>query len=293
MRSYACVAASRDVYALGEGPVWDPVRGRVLWVDIENGQILEGIAVADWEAVERTHVHQFDGTVGAAVPARDGSLLVAEQEVLTVVSPRGVRTPGPRVVPVGTASRLNDGKCDPAGRFVIGTLALDERERSEGLFQLRNAQLLPIDTALTLSNGLAWSPAGDRFFQVDTIPGVVWSRSYDPATGNWDRREVLLTITEGSPDGMCMDVDGNLWIAIWGAGQVRCFSPLGEMLAIVDVPAPHTTSVAFVGDDLDVLMITSARTGLSREDLRRHPDSGRVFLARVGVCGVPVPFWAG
>ncbi|MFE7418426.1 SMP-30/gluconolactonase/LRE family protein [Rhodococcus sp. NPDC057529] len=292
MRSVSATVASTETYLLAEGPAWDPLRRRVLWVDIDGHRVCEGRVVPGRTAIECTAVHRFAGTVSAVAAAADGRLLVAEQETLTVLDTAGRRTPGPRVIETGTKSRLNDGKCDPAGRFMVGTLALDARENEEGLFQLRGSHLVPIDTDLALSNGLGWSPVGDVFYNTDTLSKVIWARPYYPDSGVWGTRRALLRFDGEYPDGLCVDVDGNLWVAVWGSGQVRCYTTSGHLLTVVEVPAPHTSSVAFVGDDLDLLLITTARSELTDRQLEQYPDSGKLFLAQVGTCGTPSPYWA-
>jgi sugar lactone lactonase YvrE len=283
--------ASRDAYFLGEGPVWDAARHRLLWVDIVAGDVHEGRLDVTTGGIEATGCWSFDHSVGAVAAAADGDLLVAGRETLTRVHPDGTRTPLARVLAAGSPSRLNDGAVDPAGRFLVGSLAQDDRRRQEILVRLEGGRCAVIDTDLTLSNGLAWSPAGDRFYSVDTIPGVVWARSYDPGTGATGPREELFRVTDGFPDGLCTDADGNLWLAVWGRGRVVCHSPTGDLLATVDVDAPHTSSVTFAGPDLDILVITTARQDLSPADLAKHPDSGRLFTARVDAAGLATPYW--
>ena len=176
----------------------------------------------------------------------------------------------------------------------MGSLALDDRESDEVLVRIeRSGQVSVIDDDLSLSNGLAWSPAGDRFYNIDTLSRTVWSRAYDPETGTCGPREVLLRLVNGNPDGLCVDSDGNLWIAIWGAREVRCYSPTGLQLATLEADAPNVSSVAFVGQELDILLITTASEQLSPSELAQYPNSGRLFSCRVGVHGLPVPYWSG
>jgi sugar lactone lactonase YvrE len=104
---------------------------------------------------------------------------------------------------------------------------------------------------------------------------------------------VLLHMRHGSPDGMCVDSAGNLWVAVWGGCEVRCYSPTGQQIAVVEVAAPNVTSVAFVGPDLDILLITTASEQLTPTQLAQYPDSGRLFTCRVGVAGTPVTAWIG
>jgi sugar lactone lactonase YvrE len=290
VRRITARAASDSAYQLGEGPVWDQARGRLLWVDVVAGNVRTGSLSGD--RVEETSCTHVDETVGAVAPASTGELLVAGRRGLHVLDPSGDRREVVHLVPEDKVSRLNDGACDPLGRFVVGSLAQDGRSGRESLYLWDGAGVTTIDDDLTLSNGLAWSADGQVLFSIDTIPGIVWMRGYDPATGTCEPREELLHITDGKPDGMCIDAAGNLWIAIWGAGQVRCYHPSGSVLATIDVPAPHTSSVAFVGPALDRLLITTAREELTARQLEDHPDSGRLFLADVGISGLPVPAWA-
>ncbi|WP_019611293.1 SMP-30/gluconolactonase/LRE family protein [Nocardiopsis sp. CNS-639] len=285
------VPASEGRYALGEGPVWDSARDRLLWVDITAGEIIEGRLDPDSGRITATGVHRFEGTVGAVATSADGDLIVAERSTLTRVRADGRRTGIARVLDSGADSRLNDGAVDPAGRFLVGSLADDDRTGEEVLARLGADGPVLLDTDLNLSNGLAWSPRGTRFYSIDTVPGTVWGRDYDPATGATGPRERLFTVEDGFPDGMCVDAEGNLWIAVWGRGRIERRAPGGEVLSTVAVDAPHTSSVTFAGPDLDILVITTATHDLSPRDLDESPDSGRLFTARPGVRGLPTPYW--
>lgn len=290
MIGYEAVVASSDTYELGEGPLWDAERERVMWVDINAGQICMG-EIHDAQAVRRAQV-ELEGTVGAVVCSTSGELLVVGGRELHTIGTDGSRSAGAPLVSPDKPSRLNDGACDPAGRFLVGSMALDGRRREEFLYRIEpGGDITVIDDDLTLSNGLAWSPEGTSFYNVDSIPGVVWARPYDALLGTVGKRVELLRIDNGLPDGLCVDVEGNLWIAIWGAGQVRCYRPGGEHIATVQVPAPNVSSVAFVGRDQNLLLITTARVGLSPTELLEFPQSGRLFTARVDVTGHPTTPW--
>jgi sugar lactone lactonase YvrE len=290
--TFRATPASSEVYGLAEGPVWDAPRERVLWVDINAGAVHDGI-LRD-SHIEARGRFTIDGTAGAVVCSAEGDLLVAGTRGLHTVATDGTVTAGARLIPEVVASRLNDGKCDPAGRFLVGSMALDDRTGEEALLRIGDTSSITIlDDDLTLSNGLGWSPDGTLLYSTDTIPGVIWSRAYTPESGAVGPRREFLRITEGSPDGLCIDADGNLWIAIWGAGEVRCYSPTGTQVATVAVAAPHTSSVAFVGPGLDTLLITTASEQLSERQLAEFPDSGRLFTCDVGATGVPVAPWSG
>jgi sugar lactone lactonase YvrE len=292
VKTFRATAASTVSHDLAEGPVWDAAAQRLLWVDIPRGRVLWGRL--DGDQVRVTGEHGFAGTAGAVVPPADGGLLIALRRGLATIAADGTVRQGRAVVPEDVDSRFNDGACDPAGRFLVGSMALDDRRGGEHLYRVdADAGVEVLDGDLTLSNGLGWSPDGTTLYHVDSVPGVVWTRSYDVASEAIGPRRELLRITNGTPDGLCVDADGNLWIAIWGGGEIRCFTPGGEQIAAVEVPAPHTTSAAFVGPGLDRLLITTARKDLSSTDLMAWPLSGRLFVADVGARGLATVPWAG
>jgi len=267
---WQAVPAGPDGLRLAEGPVWDGPRDRLLWVEIEAGAVHTGRLTAD--GVEPTGCRVYDFTVGAVAVGRSGELLVAGTETLTVVSPDGTVTPGPRVLPAGAGRRLNDGKCDPDGVFLVGSLRFDEQPGGEELFRVgRDRSVTTIDSGLSMSNGLGWSPDGSLFYSIDTIPRRVHVRE----RGGEPR--VLLEL-DVSPDGMCVDAAGDLWIAIYGGGEVRRYSPAGELTGVVEVGEAEVTCPVFVGPGLDRLLITT------------RP---RLFLADVGAIGRPANVWAG
>jgi sugar lactone lactonase YvrE len=284
--------ASTERFRLGEGPVWDAPRDRLLWVDIEGRAMLQG--VLDGGAVTVSGRIGFDTMVGAVAVAEDGTLLVAAQEHLVVVRPDGTREDGPRVIPAGEARRLNDGGTDPAGRFLVGTLSLGGPSEREVLVRLESGgRLTVLDDDLALSNGLAWSADGRRMFSVDTVARTVSVRDYDPGSGAVGPRRVHLRLEGGLPDGIAMDADDHLWVAVWGGGEVRRYAPDGTVVDRVVTGAPHTSSVAFAGGDLRTLVITTATSELGDDQLAAHPGSGRLFTARAEVPGLPVAPWRG
>jgi sugar lactone lactonase YvrE len=284
--------ATAAAYRLAEGPVWDAARRRLLWVDIPAGVVLEGTLRRG--RIEPARRHAFPGMVGAVAVADDGSLLVAAQETLVVVRADGTRTEGPRIVPTGERRRLNDSGTDPAGRFLVGTLSLDGPSEGEVLVRLEtDGQVTELDRDLSLSNGLAWSADGGRMYSVDTFRRTVFVRDYDAATGATGVRRAHLRMTDGLPDGLAMDAADHLWVAVWGAGEVRRYAPDGTLVDRLTLPAPHTSSLAFAGEDLRTLVITTATAELGADRQRAHPESGRLFTARVDVPGVRVPTWSG
>jgi sugar lactone lactonase YvrE len=280
--SWTAAVASTETFTLGEGPLWDAPRERLLWVDVDAGSVHEGRL--DGDRVIVTGSQHRDRTVGAVVCSAAGELLVAGAQTLL----------GEGAPSIAAGSRFNDGACDPAGRFLVGTLALGDPSGREILVrQEYDGSLTVLDDDLNLSNGLAWSPDGSAFYSIDSVPGIVWVRSYDAQSGAVGPRREWLRITDGLPDGLCVDAEGCLWIAIWGGGEVRRFTPDTRPAGVVTVPAPHTTSVAFVGPGLDRLLITTATASLDAAQRAAYPLSGSLFLADVGVTGLPVTPWAG
>lgn len=283
--------ATSAAYFLAEGPLWDPVRERVLWVDIIAGTVQRGI-LNDDGTLTVEEVVTFPDTAGAVAVSAAGELLVAGRHRLFQRALDGTITAGDRLIR-GDGRRFNDGQVDPAGRFLVGTIVKPGPSAEEQLLRIeRDGTVTVIDDDLSLSNGLAWSRDGRRFFSVDTLTSRLFVREYDPATGGTGPRELFATV-DGFPDGIAMDADDHVWVAVWGGGCVLRFSPDGALVGRIDVPAPHTTSVAFVGPALDTMVITTAREELSDEDAARHPDSGRLFTLRAGVTGLPPRLWRG
>ena len=178
MRVFSATVASEGQYELGEGPVWDEAGQRLLWVDINAGLVHGGQLEGGF--VTPNAEMRFEETVGTVVCDAHGELLVAgARRVYRVVGAARAAVHA-ELVPESKLSRLNDGACDPAGRFLVGSMALDGRQGEECLYRIEgDGAVTVIDDDLTISNGLAWSPGGDVMYSVDTIPGMVWSRPYD------------------------------------------------------------------------------------------------------------------
>ena len=193
--------------------------------------------------------------------------------------------------------RFNDGKCDPAGRFWVGTFDLAQRPHAGTLYRLDpDGRLHVMLRGITNSNGIAWSRDRATMYYIDTPTRTVQAFDYDNATGALARGRVVVRFAAGAgwPDGMTLDAAGHLWVALWGGGAVHCHDPgTGALLQIVAVPAPFTSSCAFGGPQLRTLYITSARGGLSEEQARAFPLSGDVFAAEPGASGVPAEFYRG
>jgi sugar lactone lactonase YvrE len=283
--------ANEDRFLLGEGPVWDPAGERVLWVDIHAGLVLEGRL--DGPRIDVTATHRFDGFVGAVAPGVAGSLLIATRDALVEQSTDGTRRAIAEVLPGAVDQRLNDGSTDPTGRFLVGSLSLSGSSDVEVLVRLeRDGSLTTLDTDLTLSNGLAWTCDGRRMYSVDTYRRVVYVRDYDPDTGATGPRATHLTLDSGWPDGIAIDAEDHLWVAVWGAGEVRRFDPQGQLVDTLETDAPNTSALAFAVTDLQTLVVTTASVDLPPGH-DGADNSGYVLITRVDVPGAPVPAWSG
>ena len=280
----------------GEGPVWDAHRQELLWVDITAGRLRRATVSPDGDLTE-VAAHEVGGTVGVATPAADGGWLLGAGPGFTHVDADGavselLSLPGEGGPADGRPSgtRMNDGGCDRAGRFYAGTMAFDERPGAGALYRVDlDGTVSTVLDGLTVSNGLGWSPDDRTVYLSDSGKAVVWAFEYDLDSGTFGRRRTVLEFDgdDGVADGLTVDDEGCLWTALWGGGQVRRYSPDGELLARVDVPASQTSSCAFAGPGRDLLVVSTSQEGLEQGALAGQPDAGRLFTVRPGVTGPP------
>lgn len=265
---------------LGEGPVWDARRQTILWVDILRGEI--HVLEETGRNHRRTLVQEM---VGAVALCKDGHFIAALKSGLAFVN----RTTG-QVHTFAhpeahlTENRFNDGKCDPAGRFWVGTMALSEAAGAGNLYRvdadLRVTMQIPV---LSVSNGLAWSRDHSIFYFIDSPLREVVAFDYDIATGAIcnKRRVIAVPQEDGFPDGMTIDSEGMLWVAHWDGWQVARWDPAtGKKLLSISLPVARVTSCTFGGAGLNDLYITSASVGLSKEQLTEQPLAGALFVIR-------------
>jgi sugar lactone lactonase YvrE len=235
--------------------------------------------------------------VGAVVPRRGGGLVLAVRDGIAVASDMGegfeLVAPVERDIP---GNRMNDAKCDPAGRLLAGTTAFDFTPHSAALYRVEpDWSFRQIVADVTQSNGIAWSPDGSQLYFIDSATQGVDVFDYDAGTGSIGNRRRLVTIerTHGVPDGMTTDSQGNLWVACFGGAAVRCFSPAGEQLDEVLFPVTQVTSCTFGGAGLADLYVTSAAYRLSTGQLQKEPHAGATFVCRPGAVGMPASSFAG
>ena len=274
---------------LAEGPIWDSRTNRLVWVDILASRIhLTDVGSGDTEVIE-VPLH-----VGAVAPREAGGFVAALQDGFWVVGDGPPR----RITQVAEARpglRFNDGKCDPAGRFWAGTMAYDQATGAAALYRLdADGQATRVLDGLTISNGLAWSLDGRTMYYIDTPTQRIDAFSFTPATGEIrDRRPVIRIPSEaGAPDGMTIDAEGGLWVALWGGGAIHRYLD-GQLEQVIRLPVSQPTSCTFGGDGLDELYVTSAWDGLSPAERRAQPLAGAIFRLRPGVRGMPAAAFAG
>jgi sugar lactone lactonase YvrE len=273
----------------GEGPYWDARTGRLLCMDVLAGEL---IAVEPAGGLSRHTVPSRVSTVirrrasGGFVIATEHGLIGADDElsaferIADLVDDPGFRT--------------NDGGCDPLGGFVIGTMAYDERPRGGAVYRVTpDHEVRELVSSVSISNGVQWSADGARVYYIDTPTRRVDTFDVDPATGAWSGRRPYVEIedTPGYPDGMAIDEDDGLWVALWGGGAVNHYDTTGRLVESITVPGVRqVSSCAFGGGGRDVLYITTSRQGLPNED---EPSAGAIFAVQTGSRGAILSEFAG
>ena len=270
---------------LGECPVWQALDQKLFWVDVYNHR-----------------VHQFDpvtakdccfdagDVVSAIALAGTDRLLIALSDRLAWLHlPAGEVEIIHRFVfphPVGT--RLNDGKCDAQGRFWIGSCS-DHRGHGALYRYDPDGSLHTMETGLTIANGLAWTPDGSTFYLTDSAQHKIFAYDYLAETGSIVNRRTLIDLSTEAvePDGLTVDIDGNLWSALWDGWSVACFAASGHELSRIQLPIPRPTCVTFGGPDLTDLYITSASVGLSQKEIQKCHTAGDLFCLAAAAQGLP------
>jgi len=280
--------AGREPAFHGEGPVWDARVGVIRWVDMLAGDILTTEPISG--DTRRLHV----GEIAAAVrPRRRGGLVIALERGFALVD-----SDEDRVSPLGElwsdqTIRMNDGGCDPQGRFFCGSMARDETPGKGTVHRLDpDGSVTKVLTGVTVSNGLAWRPDGARAYYVDTPTQRIDQFDFDPSTGTFHGRHPLVNIpiTAGKPDGLTIDAEGGLWLALWGGGAVHRYTADGQLDAVVRMPVTNVTACAFGGKGLEDLYVTTSRLQAPDSESR---TAGWLYRVRPGVRGMPPLDFAG
>lgn len=285
------VEVAVDAHAeLGEGPLWDSRIGRVIWVDIMRPAVLEYDPTT-----LRTRSFDVGRTVTAIAPRLLGGYVLVVSEGFAVVE--DLARPVQLVATIEQAEsgkRMNDGKCDTSGRVWAGSLSYNNTAEA-ALYQLDAGQEVEkILDRVICSNGLGWSPDDRHMYFIDTGTGGIDVFDYDAVSGSIRGRRRLIDIPprEGVPDGMTIDCEGCLWIALWGGSAVHRYTPDGERIQTIQLPASLVTSCSFGGGDLKDLYISSA-AALPEAELVQQPHAGALFVCRPGATGIPANTYAG
>lgn len=288
MDHVALDTASSAVMGLGECPVWNRREGALYWIDIP-GKALHRL---DAEAQHR----QWE------LPSHPGSLGLFENGELLLALRSGLHRFNPQdgelrvlLTPFydPTRERFNDGRADPRGRFVVGTIAEQGEGQAASLASYKPSEngldLLPVSD-LRISNGLAFSPDGRLMYLCDTPSRQIWQFDYDLETGTPTNRRTFISLSPelGRPDGAAVDSEGCYWSALIGA--IGRFTPDGRLDRLIRVPAGRVTMVAFGGTNLDVLYVTTAGHAHTPGDIPHEPLAGRLLVLNPGVKGMPEPF---
>jgi sugar lactone lactonase YvrE len=277
---------------LGEGALWHPTENKLYWVNIE-GRTLH---IYD-PVTKENQSFLVKERVGTVVPVKSGGALVALQNGIHFINTQTGRLRFIANPLTNNNIRYNDGKCDPSGRFWVGSMHLQFTEGVAALYRMDTDKTVhKMLDGVTVSNGIAWTKDKKTMYYVDSHLRRIDAFDYDDASGAIANRRTVVTIPMGggSPDGIALDVEGKIWAALWGANAVGRFDPqTGELLQKIEVPAPNVSSCAFGGKDLDTLYITTARGELSEAQLAAYPLSGGLFSVNPGVKGVPARFFTG
>ena len=268
----------------GEGPVWSEGWGGLRWVDMLAGDVL---SLDPDGTVRRRPV----GDVAAALrPRRGGGAVIAVERGFVLEDADGALSP---LEPVWTdpSVRMNEGGCDPDGRFWCGSMAYDQTEGAAALYRLDpDGSVHRVLDGVTVSNGLEWSPDGTLAYYDDTATHRTDVFDYDPATGLTGRRPFVRFGDDDSPDGLTVDAEGGVWVALYGGSTVHRYDADGRLDAVVEVPTAKVTACTFGGADLDELFITTSRQDLGPGD---DPLAGSLFRVDPGVRGLPIRQFAG
>jgi sugar lactone lactonase YvrE len=270
----------------GEGPIWDGNIRALRCVDMLAGDVLtfDGSGTATRQRV---------GSVAATIrPRASGGLVIGTERGFALADPDGTLRAQPDLWG-DTTVRMNEGGCDPQGRFYCGSMAYDEAPGRGTLYRFDpDGSTAVVLEGLTVSNGLAWTPAGDAVYHADSPTGLVSRFAFDSASGAFVHGTPFVEIdpADGLPDGLTVDAAGDVWVALWRGAAVRHYSSGGDLMDVLELPVPLVTACTFGGDDLGDLFITTSRMGVADGD---QPQAGALFRCRPGASGRPAATFAG
>ncbi|MCM8535191.1 MAG: SMP-30/gluconolactonase/LRE family protein [Lentisphaeraceae bacterium] len=275
---------TEHIAKLGEGPLYH--EGNFYWVDLISGTFMS----KGPDGLEKTLYENAENPVTSIVPGKDGFLRLTLANGFAryvdgeVVPEQSFQLSDPLI-------RFNDGKCDSLGNYWAGTMDNSEITPKGALYSLRpDKTVVQVLAGVTVSNGMCWSADQETLYYIDSPTKRVRAYDLDPISLTVSNRRSIFKIEEKDvfPDGMCIDLEGNLWVALWGGSAVLCIDPeTGAQLDKIDIPCLKVTSCCFGGPSFDQLFITTASKDMTDKDWERYPDSGKVFKATPGVIGLP------
>ncbi|MBM1105199.1 SMP-30/gluconolactonase/LRE family protein [Aurantibacter crassamenti] len=276
---------------LGEGPVWDFQKLLLYWVDIEGYKLHQYNP-----STEKINHWVFKEMIGAAVPKKNGQLLLAMEKGLASFDPGSKELTKHGVLENSNPNiRFNDGKVGPKGNFWVGTMDKNCAPNAGNFYHIsQNFEVTKKIPNTSVSNGLAWSSDNKTLYYIDSPSFKFQTFDFNIENNTITNEKTVINVPEefGSPDGMSIDEEGMLWVAHWGGNCIRRWNPkTGEILLKIDVDAPHVTSCCFGGPDLKTLYITTARSGLSESQLKKFPLSGGLFTYQTKVKGTPINYF--
>lgn len=289
MKEWSASVVVNEQNVLGEGTLWDTAQQRLWWVDIYGKRLF------CYDPVERSHVtYDVPQVAGTVVIRDDGLPLIAQGCDVSTFDPSTASLVKLADVEKHTTThRLNDGKCDPRGRLWVGSIVEQGEPGSASLFCVTgDGRVVSLFGGVTISNGLVWTDEGRRFYYIDTPTQQVWSYDCNLDTLELSNRRVVFEFPShvGSPDGMTIDAEGQLWVALFGGRSVVRVDPQrGEVTGRIAVGAKNVTSCAFGGADLNTLFISTATLATSPSELEQYPDAGALFAVELPVRGLVSP----
>lgn len=290
LKENECRVVVDDVMQVGEGAIWDYKFHRLLWIDTQGKLMI-------YTPLDGTNrVIKLDRMIGTVVPYKQDTVLVGLADgiyEMDLISERLTLIADPEGRDLG--NRYNDGKCDSMGRLWIGTMDANCTPKKANFFKVNcDGSSEKILDSVTISNGVIWSPDGMKMYYHDSPTAKITAFDFNVKDGSVMNRKEIVSLAEnmGTPDGNCMDEEGMLWVANWGAACVTRWNPqTGELLSKIDVPALNVSSVAFGGEDMDLLFITTASLYMPEDKGKDYPDAGKLFVVKPGVKGLKSNYW--
>ncbi|MBD2513461.1 SMP-30/gluconolactonase/LRE family protein [Nostoc sp. FACHB-973] len=270
---------------LGEGPIWDSIKKQLYWIDIFNHRVHQFDPVTG-----KNRFFDVGDVVGAIATAGTDRLIMALRHHLAFLNTQtGEVTPILEIEGNLPSNRLNDGKCDSKGRFWFGSMSSIEKPDASLYRYDTDGSLHVMETGLTISNGLGWSPNQEIFYLADSPKQKIYAYDFNSVTGNINNRRIFVDLTHESfyPDGLTIDSQGNIWSAMWNGWCVIRFNRKGEEILRLKLPVPLVTSCTFGGEDLQTLYITTGSVGLSQAEIDKSFYSGDLFALETDVTGLP------